>query len=213
MADNFYTAINAEFVLFTGIIQSLGKVENISKKKGKGKAAHLMIDLGKLAKGLKIGDSVSINGVCLTVVGLRKSKASFEMINETMKRTVLGTLQMGDQVNIERSLKVGDALDGHFVLGHVDGVGKIIKKVERKDQTQMWIAIDKKLMKYVVSKGSIAVDGISLTIVDVASDRFSVALIPHTLGVTTLGIKEGGDLVNIEIDVLGKYAGKFLARK
>lgn len=213
MADNFYTAINAEFVLFTGIIQSLGKVENISKKKGKGKAAHLMIDLGKLVKGLKIGDSVSINGVCLTVVDLHKSKASFEMINETMKRTALGTLQMGDQVNIERSLKVGDALDGHFVLGHVDGVGKIIKKIERKDQTQIWIAIDKKLMKYVVPKGSIAVDGISLTVVDVANDRFSVALIPHTLAVTTLGIKEDGDLVNIEIDVLGKYAGKFLARK
>ena len=200
-------------MLFTGIIQGVGGVENISKKKSRGRAAQLTVDLGKLARGLKVGDSVSINGACLTVVNLSKNKASFEMINETMKRTALGSLTMGDMVNIERSLKVGDTLDGHFVLGHVDGVGKIIDKVKQKDQTKLWVSIDKELLKYIVSKGSIAIDGISLTVVDVNSNKISVALIPHTIAVTTLGIKKKGDLVNVEIDVLGKYARKVLTGK
>ncbi len=200
-------------MLFTGIIQGVGGVENISKKKSGGRAAQLTVDLGKLARGLKVGDSVSINGACLTVVNLSKNKASFEMINETMKRTALGSLTLGDMVNIERSLKVGDTLDGHFVLGHVDGIGKIIDKVKQKDQTKLWVSIDKKLLKYIVSKGSIAIDGISLTVVDVNSNKISVALIPHTIAVTTLGIKKKGDLVNVEIDVLGKYARKVLTGK
>ncbi|MGH9909050.1 MAG: riboflavin synthase [Nitrososphaerales archaeon] len=199
--------------MFTGIIQGVGGVENISKKKSGGRAAQLTVDLGKLARGLKVGDSVSINGACLTVVNLSKNKASFEMINETMKRTALGSLTLGDMVNIERSLKVGDTLDGHFVLGHVDGIGKIIDKVKQKDQTKLWVSIDKKLLKYIVSKGSIAIDGISLTVVDVNSNKISVALIPHTIAVTTLGIKKKGDLVNVEIDVLGKYARKVLTGK
>ena len=200
-------------MLFTGIIQGVGGVENISKKKSRGRAAQLTVDLGKLARGLKVGDSVSINGACLTVVNLSKNKASFEMINETMKRTALGSLTLGDMVNIECSLKVGDTLDGHFVLGHVDGMGKIIDKVKQKDQTKLWVSIDKKLLKYIVSKGSIAIDGISLTVVDVNSNKISVALIPHTIAVTTLGIKKKGDLVNVEIDVLGKYARKVLTCK
>lgn len=200
-------------MLFTGIIQGVGRVENISKNKRRGRAAQLTVDLGKLAHRLKVGDSVSINGACLTVVNLSKNKASFEMINETMKRTALGSLTLGGMVNIERSLKVGDTLDGHFVLGHVDGVGKIIDKIKQKDQTKLWVSIDKKLLKYIVPKGSIAIDGISLTVVDVNSNKISVALIPHTIAVTTLGIKKKGDLVNIEIDVLGKYARKVLTGK
>ena len=200
-------------MLFTGIIQGIGGVENISKKKSGGRAAQLTVDLGRLAHGLKVGDSVSINGACLTVVNLSKNKASFEMINETMKRTALGSLTLGDMVNIERSLKVGDTLDGHFVFGHVDGIGKIIDKVKQKDQMKLWVSIDKKLLKYIVPKGSIAIDGISLTVVDVNSNKISVALIPHTIAVTTLGIKKNGDLVNVEIDVLGKYARKVLTGK
>ena len=200
-------------MLFTGIIQGVGRVEKISKNKSKGRAAQLTVDLGKLAHRLKVGDSVSINGTCLTVVNLSKNKASFEMINETMKRTALGSLTLGDMVNIERSLKIGDTLDGHFVLGHVDGIGKIIDKVKQKDQTKLWVSIDKKLLKYIVPKGSIAIDGISLTVVDVNSNKISVALIPHTIAVTTLGIKKKGDLVNVEIDVLGKYARKVLTGK
>lgn len=199
--------------MFTGIIQGLGRIEHISRIKSKGKAAELTVDLGKLSHRLKIGDSVSINGACLTVVNLSKRTASFEMVNETMKRTALGSLKKGDLVNIERSLKVGDTMDGHFVLGHVDGVGKIVGKIKQKDQTKVWFSVDKKLMKYIVPKGSIAIDGISLTIVDVKSDRFSVVLIPHTLSSTNLGIKKNGDPVNIEIDVLGKYARKLLTGK
>lgn len=199
--------------MFAGIIQGLGRVEKISAVKENGKAAQMTVDLGRLGRGLKVGDSVSINGACLTVVKIKKGKASFEMINETMKRTALGSLTLGGMVNIERSLKVGDTLDGHFVLGHVDGVGKIIDKIKQKDQTKLWVSIDKKLLRYIVPKGSIAIDGISLTVVDVNSNKISVALIPHTIAVTTLGIKKKGDLVNVEIDVLGKYARKVLTGK
>ena len=199
--------------MFAGIIQGLGRVEKISTAKGNGRAAQMTVDLGRLAKGLKIGDSVSINGACLTVVRIKKGKASFEMVGETMRKTALGSLAIGDKVNIEHSLRVGDTIDGHFVLGHVDGVGTIIGKIKQKNQTKLWIRIDRKLMKYVVLKSSIAIDGISLTVVDVLKDRISVALIPHTLAVTTLGIKSNGDKVNVEIDLLGKYARKVLTGK
>ena len=199
--------------MFTGIIQGLGRVERISTVKGNGKAAKMSVDLGRLAKGLKIGDSVSINGACLTVVGINKGKARFEMIGETMQKTALGSLTVGEMVNIERGLRVGDTMDGHFVLGHVDGIGTIIEKAKQKNQTKLWIKIDKKLIKYVVPKGSIAIDGISLTVVDVLKDRISVALIPHTLAVTTLGVKNKNSKVNVEIDLLGKYARKVLTGK
>ena len=199
--------------MFAGIIQGLGKVEKLSTAKGNGKAAQMTVELGRLAKGLKIGDSVSINGACLTVVGIKNKKASFEMVGETMKKTALGSLTIGDRVNIEQSLRVGDTIDGHFVMGHVDGVATIIEKQKQKSQTKLWIKIDKKLMKYVVPKGSIAIDGISLTVVDVMKDKISVALIPHTLTITTLGIKGKGDKVNVEMDLLGKYARKVLTGK
>ncbi len=199
--------------MFAGIIHGLGKVEKLSTAKTDGRAAQMTVDLGRLAKGMKIGDSVSISGACLTVVGIKNSKASFEMVGETMKKTALGSLAVGDKVNIEQSLRVGDTIDGHFVLGHVDGVGTIIGKVKQKNQTKLWIKIDKKLMKYVVPKGSIAIDGISLTVVDVTKDKISVALIPHTLAVTTLGIKNKNDKVNVEMDLLGKYARKVLKGK
>jgi len=199
--------------MFTGIIQGLGRVEKLSSLKGNGKAAQMIVDLGRLAKDLKIGDSVSINGACLTVVGIKNSKAKFEMIGETIKKTALGSLRLGEDVNIERSLRVGDTIDGHFVLGHVDGIGTIIEKVKQKNQTKLWIKIDKELIKYIVPKGSIAIDGVSLTVIDVLKDKISVALIPHTIAVTTLGIKSKGSKVNVEIDLLGKYARKVLAGK
>ena len=199
--------------MFAGIIHGLGRVERISTAKGNGKAAQMTVDLDRLAKGLKIGDSVSINGACLTVVGIKNGKASFEMVGETMKKTALGSLAVGEKVNVEQSLRVGDTIDGHFVLGHVDGVGTIIEKQKQKNQTKLWIKIDKKLMKYVVPKGSVAIDGISLTVVDVTKDKISVALIPHTLTVTTLGIKNKSDKVNVEMDLLGKYARKVLTGK
>ncbi len=199
--------------MFAGIIQGLGRVEKISRVKGNGRAANMTVDLGRLAKGLNVGDSVSINGACLTVTRIKKGKASFEMIGETMGKTALGSLSLGDKVNVERSLRIGDTIDGHFVLGHVDGVGTVIEKVKQKNQTKLWIRIDKNLLKYVVPKCSIAIDGISLTVVDVLKDRISVALIPYTLAVTTLGNKGSGSKVNVEIDLLSKYARKVLTGK
>jgi riboflavin synthase len=133
------------------------------------------------------------------------------MVDETMRRTALGSLSPGDMVNIERSLRVGDAIDGHFVLGHVDSVGKVVNKVVNKGEIKLWVSLDKKLLEYVVEKGSIAIDGVSLTVVDVGRSKFSVVLIPHTIQMTTLGNKSKGDWVNVEIDVLGRYARKLLA--
>ncbi|MFQ5920685.1 MAG: riboflavin synthase [Nitrososphaerales archaeon] len=199
--------------MFTGIIHGLGRVESIRAVKGDGggKAAVMNVNLGKLARGLKVGDSVSINGACLTVVRLRRGRAGFEMIGETMKKTALGRLTEGERVNLERSLRFGDPMDGHFVMGHVDCTGTILQKAKQKNQTKLWVRIeDRKMIRYIVPKGSIAIDGVSLTVVDVLKDRISVALIPHTLTVTTLGTKGRGSRVNVEIDLLGKYASKLL---
>jgi riboflavin synthase len=191
--------------MFTGIIEGLGSIVMFDKKTSNRSAAKMKIKLDKIAKGLKVGDSVAINGVCLTAVNISKGITEFEMIGETIKKTNLGSLERGDRVNIERSLKVGERLEGHFVLGHVDGVG-IISKIEKQtNQVQIWIKIPKKLSKHIIKKGSITVDGISLTIVDKLKDQFSVSIIPHTIQVTNLGYKKIGDKVNIETDILGKY--------
>ena len=165
----------------------------------------MRVALGRLGRGLKEGDSVCINGACLTATKLAKGEAQFEMVAETIRRTNLGTARPGDYVNIERSLKVGERLEGHFVLGHVDGTG-VVEGIEKTpSETKIWIRLDKGLAKTLVPKGSIAVDGVSLTLVDVEGDRVSVSLIPHTLDATTLGERSKGDWVNIETDILGKY--------
>ncbi len=191
--------------MFTGIIEGIGKVIKINKNTTNRSALQLMVDLGKHSKGLKIGQSVALNGVCLSVTKISKNKCSFEMIDETIKKTDLGNLKVGGIVNIERSLKVGDRMEGHFVLGHVDGVG-IIKKIEKKPkEVKLWFEIPKKLSKYVVKKGSIALDGISLTVVDVKKNNASVCLIPHTMNVTNFNSKKVSDKINIETDILGKY--------
>ena len=195
--------------MFTGIVEGTGKVRSVSKGR-KGADTAMRVKLGRLARGLKRGDSVSINGACLTVTKLSKNEAEFEMVAETIRRTNLGRVKSGDSVNIERSMKVGDRLEGHFVLGHVDGTG-IIEKIEKLPaETKIWIRLEKGLAKSLVSKGSIAVDGISLTLVDVRGDLVSVSLIPHTLDVTTLGLRRKGDRVNIETDILGKYVSSNL---
>jgi len=191
--------------LFTGIIEGIGKVIKINKNTTNRSALQLMVDLGKHSKGLKIGQSVALNGVCLSVTKISKNKCSFELIDETIKKTDLGNLKVGGIVNIERSLKVGDRMEGHFVLGHVDGVG-IIKKIEKKPkEVKLWFEIPKKLSKYVVKKGSIALDGISLTVVDVKKNITSVCLIPHTMNLTNFNSKKVSDKINIETDILGKY--------
>ena len=191
--------------MFTGIVEGIGKIEKISKNTKNRSAIEMTVNLGKYAKGLKIGQSVALNGVCLTATKLSKSNCVFEMIEETTRMTELGNLKPGDIVNIERSLKTGDRLEGHFVLGHVDGIGIITKIQNKSKEVQIWFEIPKKLSKYVVKKGSIAIDGISLTVVDVKNNLASVCLIPHTIQVTNFKTKNIGDKINIETDILGKY--------
>lgn len=192
-------------MMFTGIVEGIGKIKKISKKTKNRSAIQMIVDLGKHAKGLKIGQSVALNGVCLTAIKLSKTNCTFEMIEETTQKTDLGNLKVGGIVNIERSLKTGDRLEGHFVLGHIDGIG-IIKRIEKKSkEVQVWFEVPKSLSKYIVKKGSIAMDGISLTVVDIKKNLASVCLIPHTIDVTNFKIKNVGDKVNIETDILGKY--------
>ena len=191
--------------MFTGIIEGIGKVERINQNTKNRSAFQMIVNLGKHSKGLKVGQSVALNGVCLSATKISKNKCYFEMIDETIKKTDLGNLVKGSKVNIERSLKVGDRMEGHFVLGHVDGVG-IINKIEKKPkEVKIWFEVPKKLSKFVVKKGSIAIDGISLTVVDVTKNKASVCLIPHTMKVTNFQSKKIGDKINIETDVLGKY--------
>jgi riboflavin synthase len=192
--------------VFTGIIEGQGIVKKFDIKTQNRSAAKMGIDLGNLAKGLQIGDSVAINGVCLTVIHISKNQAEFEMIDETLRKTNLGMIKSGDKVNIERSLKVGERMEGHFVLGHIDGTGKIIKIEKLSKEIKFWIELTKDLARFVVKKGSITVDGISLTLVDVLKNKISICIIPHTMKITNLGLKKIGDKVNIETDILGKYA-------
>lgn len=198
--------------MFTGIIEGLGEVRSITNlNKELGRSADMRLKLKipeRLLKGVKLGDSINLNGTCLTVISKRNQMLEFELVRETTKTSRMGRLKKGDLVNIERSLRLGDRLGGHIVLGHTDGIG-IINVVKRKDtETKMLITCeDRSLMPYIAQKGSIAIDGISLTLNDVDGkrNRFSVSLIPFTLENTTLGLKRRGDLVNIEIDVLSRY--------
>ena len=191
--------------MFTGIITGTGKIKKIEKNTKNQSAIKVLVDLGKNSRGLKIGQSVALNGVCLSATKIAKNLCMFEMIDETMKKTDLGNLKVGSLINIERSLKVGERLEGHFVLGHVDGVAIITKIEQKPKEVKIWFKIPKKLTKYVVQKGSIALDGISLTVVDAKKDLGSVCIIPHTMKITNFKTKKVGDKLNIETDVLGKY--------
>ena len=194
--------------MFTGIVIGTGKVTKLVPKPNSRSAIQMTVDLGKYARGLKIGQSVAINGVCLSATKISRNKCVFEMIDETIKKTDLGNVNAGSIVNIERSLKVGDRLEGHFVLGHIDGVATITKIEKIPTEVKFWFKIPKKLTKYVVKKGSITLDGISLTVVDAKKDIASVCLIPQTIKVTNFKSKNVGDKLNIETDILGKYIKK-----
>ena len=195
--------------MFTGIIEGIGEVKSVYKFKDKNRAAsmRLSIYLGESYKGLKVGNSVSINGACLTITKLyKRGTADFEIVEETIKRSCLGLVRPGDKVNIERSLRLGGRLEGHIVLGHVDATGTIKQIITSTTERKIWIKIEKReVLHSIVSKGSIAIDGVSLTVVDVKDDKISIALIPHTLANTTLALKSNGDRVNVEIDIIGKY--------
>jgi riboflavin synthase len=197
--------------MFTGLVEGLGSVVAVEQR---GPGVDLTIrppaDLPE-RDFARIGDSVAINGCCLTIVRITDQGWVFQAGAETLSRTNLGRLAPGARVNLERPLRPGDRLGGHFVQGHVDGLG-IVSRIDRDGEwTVMWFHVPPPLARQMVSKGSVTVDGISLTLVEVAPDRFSIALIPHTLAVTTLGNRAPGDPVNIETDILGKYVEKLLA--
>jgi riboflavin synthase len=172
---------------------------------------RLVIQSPQVAAQMSLGGSVAINGCCLTVVGGDEQRMEFDAGEETLSRTNLGRLVTGSQVNLERSLRIGDELGGHFVTGHIDAVGTLDERIDDEDWSKFWFRMPAQLGKQMASKGSVAVDGVSLTLVDVEPERFSVALIPHTLRVTTLGPLQPGDPVNLETDVLAKYVEKQLA--
>ncbi|OHB98231.1 MAG: riboflavin synthase subunit alpha [Planctomycetes bacterium RIFCSPHIGHO2_12_39_6] len=196
--------------MFTGIIEYLATVKKISLKAG---GAEIFLDIGDFGKDFKLGESIAINGVCLTVKEVKGTVAGFDVSSETLKKTTLGKLRNTEKVNIERALKVGDRLGGHFVTGHVDGIGIIKEKKQYADQCTMFFSVEKRFTDMMIEKGSVAIDGISLTIVDVVGGVFSVALIPYTLTLTTMGFKKVGDQVNIEIDMLGKWVKKILKKE
>lgn len=193
--------------MFTGLVQALGTFVSSSPRPP---GARLQIRVGELAAQCRLGDSVAVNGCCLTVVDLGPDALSFDISPETLRRTNLGELGLGSHVNLERSLRAGDPLGGHFVTGHVDGVGTVVERHEEGEWVTMWFSFPPELGRQIAPKGSIAVDGVSLTLVDVAADRFSAALIPHTLAVTTLGQRRPGDRVNLETDLLAKYVAKLI---
>lgn len=188
--------------MFTGIIEETGIVKDLQKARG---LCVLKVRARKALVGTSIGQSVSVNGVCLTVTHKKDGVLWFDMMKETILRTGLKDLRPKDLVNLERPLKWGDRLGGHIVTGHIDGVGKITKKKTGKDFLELECAVNKKLIRYVIPKGSITIDGISLTVGRVKGSMFSVYLIPHTLKVTNLLDKRIGDAVNIETDMVAKY--------
>ncbi len=188
--------------MFTGIIERMGTIKKIDSKKN---LLVLSIDLGPLAKKVRVGDSVSVSGACLTVTSKKARVASFDLMKETIKKTSLRSLGIGDRVNLELALQAGSRLGGHFVTGHVDEVAVIKHIAQEKNWVALRLGISKANRKYFVPKGSVSVDGISLTIGKVGKDYIDVYLIPYTLKVTSLGLKKTGDCVNIETDILAKY--------
>jgi len=195
--------------MFTGLVEGIGKVVRMAQS---GDAGSLRLDMGDLANDVKIGDSVAVNGACLTAVEISGGVVEFDASAETLRVTALGALHARDVVNIERPLRIGDRLGGHFVLGHVDAVGKVSRVHKTSAQITIEIAAPKDVVTNLIPKGSIAVDGISLTIATISDNGFSVVIIPHTLDNTTLESKATGDRVNLELDVIGKYVARLIAR-
>ncbi len=193
--------------MFTGLVECLAPVVDvIPEPPGK----RLVIVAPTLAASASIGDSIAINGCCLTVVEIDDDRLAFQAGSETLERTNLGALTDGDHVNLERSLRLDDQLGGHYVTGHIDGCGTLQQRIDDRDWSTLWFRMPPALGCQMASKGSVAVDGVSLTLVEVEKDRFSVALIPHTLHITTLGKLDVGARVNLETDLLAKYVQKQL---
>lgn len=196
--------------MFTGLVEELGKVKSIARG---AKSVRLTVAGNKVLEDAKLGDSIAVNGTCLTVVAVSREWFTADVMPETVDRTVLAGLKPGDTVNLERTVSVGDRLGGHIVSGHIDGVGKILAREQNDNAVIVRIGAGPEVMRYVIRKGSIAIDGTSLTVVDYGADWFTVSLIPHTAAKTTVGLKATGEPVNLEADIIGKYVEKLLGLK
>lgn len=196
--------------MFTGIVETLGEIIAIEKRN---QFYVLNIRAPQLLGDLKLGDSVSTNGVCLTVTSLTSVGFTADVMGQTLRVTGLGDLVLGSKVNLERAMAANGRFGGHMVSGHIDGVGKIRKIEQETEAIWLTVSVERGLMKYIVDKGSIAIDGVSLTVAEVGADYFKVSLIPHTAKETTLGFKRSGNAVNLECDVIGKYIEKLLKER
>jgi riboflavin synthase len=196
--------------MFTGIVETTGRLARIEPRGGD---VRLMIDAGALDSGdVAIGDSIAVSGVCLTAIAIGSSGTlAFDVSTETLSRTSLGSLSVGERVNLEKALRLADRLGGHLVSGHVDGLGRVVA-IEADARSQRWMfELPPELARYVARKGSIAIDGVSLTVNEVDGHRFGVNLIPHTIEVTTLGDRKVGDPVNVEVDMVARYIERLMS--
>ncbi len=196
--------------MFTGIVEGLRRVVSIEEGDG---YRRFGIDLGPTSFRAVLGASIAVNGCCLTVEGTNGTVATFFAVSETLRKTTLGGLRVGDSVNVEPALRAGDDLGGHFVTGHVDGTAVVVEKQVSSGETWVTVAIPDELTAFVVSKGSITLDGVSLTVAACSGNRISVALIPHTLASTTLALRGVGTLVNVEMDTFGKWVSKLMKER
>lgn len=196
--------------MFTGLVEEIGKIKKITKTK---QAVYFTIEATKVIQDAKVGDSISTNGVCLTVTAFHSNSFEVYAMPETIRITNLGQLKQGDSVNLERALQLSSRLGGHIVSGHCDGTGKIVRMNKEEQAITLHIKADESLLQYITFKGSIAIDGVSLTIMDKQDDFFGIAIIPHTQQETTLTRKKVGDTVNLECDIFAKYIYQFLTNK
>ena len=192
--------------MFTGIIEEIGTVANIERG---AKSSRITVSAERIFDDLKIGDSVSVNGMCATAAEISGNTFTADIMAESMRRTNLGDLKKGSRVNLERAMQLNGRFGGHIVSGHIDGTGVIIS--QRREDNAVWLTVGaaENIMRYIIEKGSIAIDGVSLTVASVYSDAFAVSLIPHTAGETTLLSKRTGEKVNLECDIMGKYIERF----
>jgi len=193
--------------MFTGIIEETGAVLDLKRM---GDLQQMTIQAALVLEGTKLGDSINIEGVCQTVVEMKDAAFTVESVRETLERTTLGALRRGDHVNLERSLRLADRLGGHLVMGHVDGAARIVQRTDRPQGAFFGFELSETLMKYITPRGSVAVDGISLTVASASGTHFEVSIIPHTLTATTLFGKRVGDRVNVEVDMLARYVERVL---
>jgi len=195
--------------MFTGIVETVGRVLSVERD---GELVRILIEAPQIAEGVRVGDSVAVNGTCLTITRSNARSLAFDAVRETIERTALGVLAEGSRVNLERAMRADARFDGHIVQGHVDATGRV-RSVERQGaDVRLAVETSEAFAAELVPKGSVTIDGVSLTVVNVGEDGFDVALIPHTLAVTTLGERKPGDPVNLEADILGKYVKRHLER-